>query len=125
MVYKNYISGRWVSGLSEETFVKKNPAQIDERIGEFPKSGPRDVNLACQAAKEALPKWRALPFPTRGDIMKRFGDLLTTHKEELAAIETREMGKVLKETRGDVQEGIDTAYYAFGEARRFFGHTVP
>ncbi|MCK4328672.1 aldehyde dehydrogenase family protein [candidate division WOR-3 bacterium] len=125
MVYKNYISGRWVSGLSEETFVKKNPAQIDERIGEFPKSGPRDVNLACQAAKEALPKWKALPFPTRGDIMKRFGDLLTAHKEELAAIETREMGKVLKETRGDVQEGIDTAYYAFGEARRFFGHTVP
>ncbi len=125
MVYKNYIAGRWVSALSEETFLKRNPANKGERIGEFPLSGTRDVNLACQAAKEALPKWRALPFPVRGEIMKRFGDLLTEHKEEFARIETREMGKVLKETRGDVQEGIDTAYYAFGEARRFFGHTVP
>ncbi|OYD13985.1 aldehyde dehydrogenase [candidate division WOR-3 bacterium JGI_Cruoil_03_44_89] len=125
MVYKNYISGRWGSALSEETFVKRNPANKEERIGEFPLSGTRDVNLACQAAKEALPKWRALPMPTRGEIMKQFGDLLTEHKEELARIETREMGKVLNETRGDVQEGIDTAYYAFGEARRFFGHTVP
>lgn len=125
MVYKNYISGRWVAALSGETFIKKNPAQIDERIGEFPISGPRDVNLACQAAKEALPEWKAKPLPTRGEIMKKFGDLLVNNKEELAAIETREMGKVLKETRGDVQEGIDTAYYAFGEGRRFFGYTAP
>ncbi len=125
MVYKNYISGRWVAALSGETFVKKNPAQKGERIGEFPTSGSRDVNLACQAAKEALPGWKALSFVTRGEIMKKFGDLLTEKKEELATIETREMGKVLKETRGDVQEGIDTAYYAFGEGRRFFGHTVP
>jgi len=125
MVYKNYIGGRWSSALSEETFVKRNPANKEERIGEFPLSGTRDVNLACQAAKEALSKWRAVPLPVRGEIMKRFGDLLVEHKEDLAIIATKEMGKVLKETRGDVQEGIDTAYYAFGEARRFFGHTVP
>ncbi len=125
MVYKNYIGGRWVSALSGETSVKKNPAKTDERIGEFPLSGARDVKLACQSAKESLPRWRALPFPARGEMMKKFGDLLTEHKRELAEIETKEMGKVLKETLGDVQEGIDTAYYAFGEARRFFGYTVP
>ena len=123
-MHKNYINGKWIEAKSGKTFVKINPA-TEEEIGSFPYSAPEDVDIAVKSAKNAFPKWSKLPIPTRGRIMRSFGDLMLEHKEELARIETQEMGKVLKETRGDVQEGIDTAYYAFGEAVRFFGHTVP
>ena len=123
--FKNFIAGQWVDASSRETFENRNPARWDEIIGIFPKSAKEDVDLAVQSAREAFQEWRLVPAPERADIMKKAGDLLVQRKEELAQQMTREMGKVIAEARGDVQEGIDTAYYAFGEGRRLFGATVP
>lgn len=123
--YQNFINGKWVDAKSGKTFENRNPANWDELIGTFPKSGIEDVNEAVAAAKKAFEKWRLVPAPKRGEIMKKVGDILVARKEEIATLMTREMGKVLLETRGDVQEGIDTAYYAASETRRLFGHTVP
>lgn len=123
--YQNFINGKWVDAKSGKTFENRNPANWDELIGTFPKSGVEDVNEAVDAAKKAFEKWRLVPAPKRGEIMKKVGDILVARKEEIATLMTREMGKVLMETRGDVQEGIDTAYYAASETRRLFGHTVP
>ncbi len=123
--FQNFISGRWVDAKSGNTFENRNPANWDEIVGTFPKSGKEDVDEAVNAARAAFEKWRLVPAPTRGNIMRTVGDLMVERKEELARQMTREMGKVLAETRGDVQEGIDTAYYASSEGRRLFGHTVP
>lgn len=123
--FQNYIAGKWVDAASGKTFENRNPANWDEVIGTFPKSGKEDVEEAVRAARKAFESWRLVPAPKRGDILRKVGDLMVAHKEELAHQMTREMGKVLAETRGDVQEGIDTAYYAGTEGRRLFGHTVP
>lgn len=123
--YQNFIAGRWVDALSGKTFENRNPANWDEIVGIFPKSAKEDVDAAVSAARRAFDSWRLVPAPKRGDILRRVGDLMVQHKEDLARQMTREMGKVLTETRGDVQEGIDTAYYAATEGRRLFGHTVP
>ena len=123
--FQNFINGKWVDAASGQTFENRNPAHWDEVVGVFPKSGKEDVREAVRAARAAFEKWRLVPAPKRGDIMRAVGDLMVTRKEELARQMTREMGKVLAETRGDVQEGIDTAYYAGGEGRRLFGNTVP
>ncbi len=123
--YQNFINGKWVDAKSGETFENRNPANWNELIGTFPKSGKEDVDEAVKAARKAYEKWRLVPAPERGDIMKKAGDIMVSRKRELAELMTREMGKVLAETMGDVQEGIDTAYYAFGEGRRLFGKTVP
>lgn len=123
--YKNYIGGKWIAKGEHGTFLNYNPAHRDEIVGEFPLSGAKDVAAAVAAAKEAQKQWRLVPAPRRGEVLKRIGDLLVKYKEELARLMTREMGKILIETRGDVQEGIDTAYYMAGEGRRLFGDTVP
>ncbi len=123
--YKNFINGKHVDSHSGRTFENRNPANWDEVLSIFPKSTKEDVDEAVKAARAAFEKWRLVPAPKRGDIMRKVGDLLVAKKEELASIMTKEMGKVLLETRGDVQEGIDTAYYAATEGRRLFGHTVP
>jgi aldehyde dehydrogenase (NAD+) len=123
--YQNHIGGKWVDALSGETFENHNPANWDEVVGVFPKSGKEDVESAVKSARQAFDQWRLTPAPQRGEIIKKAGDLLAERKEEIARNMTREMGKVLQETRGDVQEGIDTAYYAATEGRRLFGHTVP
>lgn len=123
--FQNFINGKWVDAKSGKTFENRNPANWDEVIGIFPKSGKEDVDEAVKAARSAFEKWRLVPAPKRGDIMRTIGDIMVARKEELAREMTREMGKVLAETRGDVQEGIDTAYYASSEGRRLFGHTVP
>ncbi len=123
--YKNLINGTWVEARSGKTYENRNPARWSEIIGLFPKSAKEDVDEAVKAARSAFEKWRLVPAPKRGDIMRRVGDILVARKEEIAREMTREMGKVLVETRGDVQEGIDTAYYAASEGRRLFGHTVP
>ncbi len=122
-VYKNFIDGKWVDASTGETFENRNPADWDEIVGIFPKSGAEDVKRAIEAAKKAYEHWKKVPVPERGAILGRAGDIMLERKEELARLMTREMGKILKETRGDVQEGIDTAYYAFGEGRRLFGVT--
>ncbi len=123
--FQNFINGKWVDAKSGKTFENRNPANWEEIVGTFPKSGKEDVDEAVKAARVAFEKWRLVPAPKRGDIMRKVGDLMVERKEELARQMTREMGKVLAETRGDVQEGIDTAYYASSEGRRLFGHTVP
>ncbi len=124
-VYKNFIGGKWVESESKRTLENRNPANWDEIVGIFPKSTAKDVENAVDIAKKAFESWKRVPVPKRGEILGRCGDIMVERKEELAKLETREMGKVIKETRGDVQEGIDTAYYAFGEGRRFFGITTP
>ena len=123
--FQNFIDGKWCDALSGRIFDNRNPAHWEEVVGTFPKSGKEDVDLAVKAARRAFEKWRLVPAPKRGDIMRRVGDLMVARKEDLARQMTREMGKVLAETRGDVQEGIDTAYYAASEGRRLFGATVP
>jgi aldehyde dehydrogenase (NAD+) len=123
--FRNFIAGRWVRPATGRYFENRNPANIRDLIGRFPDSGPEDVSAAVRSATEGFRKWSRVPAPARGDVLKRVGDLLTERKEAIARAMTREMGKVLAETRGDVQEGIDTAYYAASEGRRLFGHTVP
>ena len=123
--YQNFINGKWVDAKSGRVFENRNPANWDEVIGTFPKSGKEDVDEAVKAARVAFERWRLVPAPKRGDILKKVGDIMVARKEEIAQTMTREMGKVLLETRGDVQEGIDTAYYAASEGRRLFGATVP
>jgi acyl-CoA reductase-like NAD-dependent aldehyde dehydrogenase len=124
-VFKNYIGGAWVEAKSGKTFENRNPANRHDLIGFFPASSVEDVNGAVRAAKQAFASWRLVPAPKRGDILYRVGELLRRHKEEIARAMAREMGKILKETRGDVQEGIDTALYVAGEGRRLFGETTP
>ena len=123
--FKNFIGGSWVAPSTGTWFENRNPADTRDLIGRFPDSGAADVQAAVRSAKRGFELWRRTPAPARGDVLRRLGDLLVRHKEELADGMTREMGKVLAETRGDVQEGIDTAYYAATEGRRLFGHTVP
>ncbi|MCX6133965.1 MAG: aldehyde dehydrogenase family protein [Ignavibacteriales bacterium] len=123
--FQNYIDGKWVDAKSGKTFENRNPANWDELVGTFPLSGKEEVDAAVKAARRAFESWRLVPAPKRGDILKKVGDIMTARKDEIAKQMTREMGKVLLETRGDVQEGIDTAYYAASEGRRLFGHTVP
>ncbi len=123
--FRNFIGGEWMGPATGEYFENRNPARRSDLIGLWPRSGREDVERAVEAAREGFTAWRRTPAPERGGVLKRVGDLLTERKEEIARAATREMGKVLLETRGDVQEGIDTAYYAATEGRRLFGHTVP
>jgi len=124
-VYRNLIGGQWVAANSGKTHVNRNPANTEEVIGEFPLSGEGDVNAAVHAAQEAYKTWRLVPAPKRAEILFRTTELLVKRKEEFARDMTREMGKVLTETRGDVQEAIDMTYYMAGEGRRLFGQTTP
>ena len=123
--FKNFIGGEWVAPTTGAYFENRNPADWNEVIGCFPRSGPDDVARAVAAAQRGFARWSKTPAPIRGDVLHRVGDLLVQRKDEIARAMTREMGKVLAETRGDVQEGIDTAYYAHTEGRRLFGRTVP
>ena len=123
--FENFIGGKWVPPVGGEYFANQNPADARDTIGRFPMSGAEDVERAVASAQRGFELWRSTPAPARGDILRRVGDLLTARKDDMADLMTREMGKPLAETRGDVQEGIDTAYYAASEGRRLFGHTVP
>ena len=124
-IYKNLVDGEWVESLTGQTFENQNPADTQDVVGIFQRSGKEDVDAAVAAAKRAFEKWRLVPAPRRAEIIYRAGEILLERKEDCARDMTREMGKVLHETRGDVQEAIDTAYYMAGEGRRLFGQTVP
>ena len=124
-IFRNFIAGSWTEPSSGEYFENVNPADTTDVIGRFPLSSATDVDNAVASANRGFQVWRNTPAPARGDVLRRVGDLLASRKDEVADIMTREMGKPLQETRGDVQEGIDTAYYAATEGRRLFGHTVP
>ncbi len=123
--FQNFIGGRWVAPTSGAHFENRNPADTRDLIGQFPLSDAADVAAAVASAKRGFELWRRTPAPARGDVLRRVGEIMVARKEELADLMTREMGKPLAETRGDVQEGIDTAFYAATEGRRLFGHTVP
>jgi alpha-ketoglutaric semialdehyde dehydrogenase len=122
--YMNFIDGNWVAAADGGTFENLNPAQRDELIGFFQKSGPPDVEAAVTAAKQSYKSWKNTPPPKRGEILYRAAMLLQENKEQFARAMTREMGKVLEETRGDVQEAIDMTFYMAGEGRRLFGQTT-
>jgi aldehyde dehydrogenase (NAD+) len=122
--YRNYVGGRWVDAASGETFESFVPA-TGESLGRFPRSGAADVDAAVAAAKEAFAEWRLVPAPERGSILLRFARLLERDKDDLTELMSHEMGKVLAEAGGDVQEAIDMSIYMAGEGRRLFGHTTP
>ncbi|MBI1987796.1 MAG: aldehyde dehydrogenase family protein [Nitrospinae bacterium] len=124
MIHKHYIDGKWVESSRGETFESLNPA-TGEVLGVLSQAGPKEVEAAVEAAARAFPSWRRFPAPKRGEILFRVAGILAQRKEELATLMTREMGKVLKEARGDVQEGIDMTYYMAAEGRRQFGQVVP
>jgi acyl-CoA reductase-like NAD-dependent aldehyde dehydrogenase len=124
-VYKNFIDGEWVDASTGETFENRNPADTRDIIGIFQRSGKADVDAAVAAAERAFAKWRLVPAPRRAEIIFTAAEMLLERKEEYAREMTREMGKVLKETRGDVQEAVDCAYYMAGEGRRLFGVHTP
>jgi aldehyde dehydrogenase (NAD+) len=121
----NFIAGRWQPAASGRSFENRNPADSSDLVGVFADSGREDVAAAVDAARRAFPAWKRLPAPKRGEILFRAAEILVRRKEELARDMTREMGKVLAETRGDVQEAIDMTYYMAGEGRRQFGQTTP
>ncbi|MEW6682267.1 MAG: aldehyde dehydrogenase family protein [Nitrospirota bacterium] len=121
----NLIGGQWRPAVSGETLESRNPADNQEVVAVAPASSVADVDAAVAAAKAAFPRWRAVPAPKRGELLFRAAERLAVEKEALAQIVTREMGKVLAEARGDVQEAIDMTYYMAGEGRRLAGETVP
>jgi acyl-CoA reductase-like NAD-dependent aldehyde dehydrogenase len=123
--FQNFIGGAWCAPASGEHFENRNPADTRDLIGRFPLSNSSDVDRAVASAQRGFERWRRTPAPARGDVLRRVGDLLVQRKEEVADLMTREMGKPLTETRGDVQEGIDTAYYAATMGRQLSGRTVP
>ncbi|HEU0294535.1 MAG TPA: aldehyde dehydrogenase family protein [Anaerolineales bacterium] len=122
MEFQNYINGKWVKG--QNTFQTINPA-TEEIVAEIAQAEISDVDAAVSAAKESFKSWRLVPAPLRGEMLFKVGDLLKQKKEELAQLLTRDMGKVIAEARGDVQEAIDMAYFMGGEGRRLLGYTAP
>lgn len=123
--YLNYIDGTWKPAKSGKTYESRNPADPADLVGTFPSSEKSDVDEAVAVAKKAFDMWRLYPAPKRAEILYKAGQLFIERKEELAQELTREMGKVIAEARGDIQEVIDMVFYAAGEGRRMFGHTTP
>ncbi len=123
--YKNFIGGKWVATKTRRTFDNINPADTRVNLGRFQKSDKSDVNAAVAAAKEAFKTWRLVPAPKRAEILYAIADRLVADKEKFSQQMTQEMGKIIAETRGDVQEVIDMTYYMAGEGRRQFGQTTP
>ena len=123
--YQNYIGGKWIPSESGEVFENLNPADTRDVIGRFPLSTSEDVNKAVNAAQQAFNRWRLTPAPRRAELLFKLGEILIRNKEQYTADMTREMGKVLKEAGGDVQEAIDCTYYTAGEGRRLHGFTTP
>lgn len=124
-VYKNYLAGKWQGADSGQTFDSINPADQRQVLGSFPRSQAADVDKAVAAAKAAFPFWSKLPAPKRAEMMFEAGRLMMARKEELGRLMTQEMGKILRESLGDVQEGIDMTFYIAGEGRRLVGETTP
>lgn len=122
--YKLFINGEWVESGTGDTFDDLNPATL-ELIGKIHKASEEDVNRAVESAQDAFDSWSSTPAPMRAKILFRASRVLEERKEELSRLLTAEMGKVLEEARGDVQEAIDIAYYAAGEGRRLLGETTP
>ena len=125
MTYLNYIDGQWVPAQSGRTIENRNPANTADLIGTFPDSSADDAARAVAAARRAFDSWRLVPAPKRAEILFKAARIIADRKEAFARDMTREMGKVLDETRGDVQEAIDMTYFLAGEGRRLHGQTAP
>src|SRR6266404_5135212 len=123
--YHNFIDGEWVPSVSGDLFENRNPAHTDDLIGVFQKSTREDVKRAIDAARRAYEHWRLVPAPKRAELLFRAAQIIADRKEALARDMTREMGKVLDEARGDVQEAIDMCFFMAGEGRRLHGQTTP
>lgn len=123
-VLESYIGGQSVAGSTGEYYPDVNPA-TGELLGQTSVAGAAEVDLAARTAHEAFKSWRAMPAPRRGEILYRIAQLIEERKEDLARLMSQEMGKVLFEARGDVQEAVDEFYYMAGEGRRLFGFTTP
>ncbi len=121
---RNFINGKWLDN-TDNRLQSINPASKNEIVATFPRSTNEDVNSSVMAARNAYKNWRLVPAPARAEYVFKVGELLLQHKEELAQLISREMGKPLTEARGDVQEGIDCAFYSAGEGRRLYGQTTP
>lgn len=122
--FKNLIDGQWVDSVSGQSFERHNPAN-GELVAEYTRSDTRDVDAAVAAAKKAFKSWRLYPAPKRGELLFKAAQILNDRKEQFAREMTEEMGKVLSEARGDVQEAIDMTFYMAGEGRRLYGQTTP
>src|SRR5215217_3091776 len=122
MEFHNYINGKWLEGRNK--FQTINPA-TEELLAEITQAENSDVEAAVKAALGAFKSWRLTPAPLRGELLFKIGDILKQKKEELARLLTQDMGKVISEARGDVQESIDMAYFMGGEGRRLLGYTAP
>ena len=122
--FRNYIDGQWVESVSGERYDRLNPA-TGELVATYTKSTAADVDKAVDAATRAFASWRLVPAPKRGEILYRVGQMMLDKKEQYAREMTEEMGKVINEARGDVQEAIDMAFYMAGEGRRLYGQTTP
>ena len=123
--YHNFIDGSWVPSVSGDLFENRNPANHDDLIGVFQRSTRADVEHAIDSARRAFEAWRLVPAPRRAELLFRAAQLIAERKEQFARDMTREMGKILDETRGDVQEAIDMTFFMAGEGRRQYGQTVP
>ncbi|HEX9068049.1 MAG TPA: aldehyde dehydrogenase family protein [Ktedonobacterales bacterium] len=123
--YENYIGGEWRPSDSGQTFEDTNPAHSTQVLGLFQKSALSDLDAAIAAAEQSLPAWRALPAPKRGEIILKAALLLEERRDAIARDMTREMGKPLRETQGDMQTAIDFGKYVAGEGSRAEGETVP
>lgn len=123
--FLNLINGKWLKAASGATLESRNPADTSDMIGTVPASGKEDIDKAVEAAKSAFNGWKATPAPKRAEVLFRAAEAILRHKDELGRLVTREMGKILPEGLGDVQEAIDMAYYMAGEGRRLSGETVP
>ena len=123
--FDNYIGGHWTKSSSGETYAIHNPAQPSRVLAEFPSSTEGDVNLAVEAAAQAQPEWARVPPSRRARLLLALADLLDANQEELAQIITKEQGKVLRESRGEVGRAALEARFAAGEATRTYGMTLP
>ena len=123
--FKNYINGQWVDSSSGKSIPNINPASTDDVIGHAPQSTREEAKAAIEAAQAAFPAWRNTPAPARGRILARAVQLSYERKEEIARMMTREEGKVLNESRGEVQKGINLLEYYAGMSFRVEGRTSP
>jgi len=123
--YRNFIDGEWVESFGGQTFENRNPADASELLAIFQDSTADDIDAAASAAREAQRRWRQVPAPKRAEYLFRMGEILVRRKEDYAGAVTLEMGKPIREARGDVQEAIDVCYYFAGEGRRLQGSTTP
>lgn len=122
--YRNFVGGKWIESTSSRSLKNVNPANTDDVLGTVRQATRAEARAAVESASEAFRGWRATPAPTRGRIVARAARLMEDHKEELAQLLTREEGKTVAESRGELQRSINVTEFCAGEARRLNGETI-